>query len=107
MTPVDPQARLLLECWAATPGAPVDQLTPAAVRREDLALREPQAAPARLHAVDDVEVPGPGGALDGAGVPPAAGSAADHPVSTRRRLRDRPRWATTRRFASSPRRPAA
>jgi acetyl esterase len=63
MTPVDPQARLLLERWGATPGGPVDQLTPAAVRREDLALREPQAAPARLHAVDDAEVPGPGGAL--------------------------------------------
>jgi acetyl esterase len=63
MTPVDPEARLLLERWAATPGGPVDQLTPAAVRREDLALREPQAAPARLHAVDDAEVPGSGGAL--------------------------------------------
>jgi hypothetical protein len=28
MTPIDPQARLLLERWAATPGGPVDQLTP-------------------------------------------------------------------------------
>jgi acetyl esterase len=63
MTPVDPQARVLLERWAATPGVPVEQLTAAAVRREDLAVLELQAAPAQLRAVDDIEVPGPAGAL--------------------------------------------
>jgi acetyl esterase len=63
MSPVDPQARVLLERWAATPAVPVDQLTPAAVRQEDLALLELQAAPGRLRAVDDIEVPGPAGAM--------------------------------------------
>ncbi len=63
MTPVDPQARALLERWAATPGVPVERLTATKVRQEDLAVLDLQATPDRLHAVDDIEVPGPAGAM--------------------------------------------
>jgi acetyl esterase len=62
MTPVDPQARALLERWAATPGVPVERLTATSVRQEDRAVLELQRTPDRLHAVDDIQVPGPGGA---------------------------------------------
>jgi len=60
---VDPQARALLERLAATPGVPVADLTPAAVRRDDLDVLDLQAAPGRLHSVEDVELPGPAGAM--------------------------------------------
>jgi acetyl esterase len=63
MTPVDSQARALLERWGATPSVPVARLTAAAVRQEDLMVLELQATPDRLHAVDDIEVPGPAGAM--------------------------------------------
>jgi acetyl esterase len=63
MTPVDPQARVLLERWAANPTVPVERLTAAAVREEDLAVLDLQAATNPLHAVEEIEVPGPGGAL--------------------------------------------
>jgi acetyl esterase len=61
--PVDPQARALLERWAAAPSVPVAQLTPALVRRDDLAVLDLQARPGRLHAVDEVELPGSAGAM--------------------------------------------
>jgi acetyl esterase/lipase len=63
MTPVDPQARALLERWAARPSVPVERLTATAVRQEDLMVLDLQAAPDRLHAVDDIDVPGPAGAM--------------------------------------------
>jgi acetyl esterase len=63
MTPVDPQARALLERWAATPGVPVERLTATQVRREDLAVLDLQATPDRLHTVADIEVPGPASAM--------------------------------------------
>jgi acetyl esterase len=63
MRPVDPQARVLLERWAATPGLPVARLTATRVRQEDRAVLELQVTPDRLHAVDDIEVPGPAGAM--------------------------------------------
>jgi acetyl esterase len=63
MTPVDPQARALLERWAATPGVPVERLTATQVRREDLAVLDLQATPDRIYAVDEIEVPGPAGVL--------------------------------------------
>jgi len=63
MKPVDPQARALLDRWAAMPGVPVDRLTATKVREEDLAELDLQARPGPLHAVDDIEVPGPAGAM--------------------------------------------
>ena len=63
MTQVDPQARALLERWAATPGVPVERLTATKDRQEDRAVLDLQATPDRLHAVDDIEVPGPAGAM--------------------------------------------
>jgi acetyl esterase len=63
MTPVDPQARALLERWAATPSVPVERLTATVVRQEDRMVLDLQAAPDRLHAVDDIDVPGPAGAM--------------------------------------------
>jgi acetyl esterase len=63
MKPVDPQARALLERWAATPGVPVERLTATNVRQEDLTVLDLQATPERLYAVDDIEVPGPAGAM--------------------------------------------
>ena len=63
MTPVDPQARALLERWDATPGVPVERLTATRVRQEDLAVLDLQAIPKRLHAVNDIELPGPAGAM--------------------------------------------
>ena len=60
---VHPQARALLETWATTHGVPVERLTATQVRREDLAVLDLQATPDRLHAVDDIEVPGPEGAM--------------------------------------------
>jgi acetyl esterase len=63
MTALDPQARALLDRRATTPGMPVEDLTPAAVRADDLAVLDLQATPAGLHAVDEIEIPGPSGAL--------------------------------------------
>jgi len=63
MTPVDPQARVLLDRWAATPGVSVARLTATRVRQEDRAVLELQVTPDRLYAVDDIEVPGPAGAM--------------------------------------------
>ena len=63
MKRVDPQARALLERWAATPGVSVERLTATMVRQEDLTVLDLQATPERLYAVDDIEVPGPAGAM--------------------------------------------
>lgn len=63
MMPIDPHARVLLERWAATPGVPVERLTATMVRQEDRAVLELQVTPGRLCAVDDIEVPGPAGAM--------------------------------------------
>jgi acetyl esterase len=60
---VDPQVRALLDRWAAEPATPVDELTPEEVRADDLAVLDLQDAPPALHAVDDIEIPGPAGAL--------------------------------------------
>ncbi len=60
---VHPDARALLETWAAKPGLPVERLTAAQIRREDLAVLDLQATPDRLYAVDDIEVPGPAGVM--------------------------------------------
>jgi acetyl esterase len=73
MTQVDPQARALLERWAATPGVPVERLTATNVRQEDLAVLDLQATPDRLHAVDDIEVPGAAGAMAARVYRPRAG----------------------------------
>jgi hypothetical protein len=61
MTPLDPEARERLRRSAA-PGGPVDALTAGVVRRDDLAVLELQATPLPLHAVNDIELPGPPGA---------------------------------------------
>ena len=63
MTPADSQARALIERWDATPSVPIARLTATVVRQEDLMVLELQATPDRLHAVDDIEVPGPAGAM--------------------------------------------
>jgi acetyl esterase/lipase len=63
MTPLHPEARLLLERWAAKPGVPVEELTASAVREDDLAVLELQATPPALHAVEEIEVPAPAGVL--------------------------------------------
>jgi acetyl esterase len=63
MTAVDPEAQALLERWAAAPGVPVERLTAATVRQEDLAVLGLQAQVGELEAVEDVEVPGPAGGL--------------------------------------------
>jgi acetyl esterase len=63
MTPVDPEAQALLERWATAPGVPVERLTAATVRQEDLAVLDLQAPVDGLHAVEDVELPGPAGTL--------------------------------------------
>jgi len=43
-----PQARALLERWAAAGATPVERLTPAIVRRDDGAVLALQAQPGRL-----------------------------------------------------------
>ncbi len=63
MTALDPQASALVERWAAAASVPVSELTARAVREEDLAVLELQATPDPLHAVDDIELPGPTGPL--------------------------------------------
>lgn len=63
MTPVDPEAQALLERWATAPGVPVERLTAATVRQEDLAVLDLQTPVDGLDAVEDVELPGPAGTL--------------------------------------------
>jgi acetyl esterase len=63
VTAVDPQARALVERWAAEPSVPLSELTARTVREEELAVLELQATPGPLHAVDDIELPGPAGPL--------------------------------------------
>jgi acetyl esterase len=60
---VHPQARALLETWAATPGVPLERLTAAQARRDDLAVLDLQATPDGLYAVDDIELPTATGAI--------------------------------------------
>jgi acetyl esterase len=73
MTRVDRQARELLERWAATPSVAIERLTATAVRHEDLMVLDLQATPDRLHAVDDIEVPGPASAMTARVYRPRAG----------------------------------
>jgi radical SAM protein with 4Fe4S-binding SPASM domain len=61
VTPIDLQARALLERWNAQPGVPVEALTAGAVRQDDLAVLELQAAPDALHSVEELELPTPVG----------------------------------------------
>lgn len=63
MTQVDPEARALLERWAAMPGVPVERLTAAEVRQEDLMVLDLQTAVDHLSDVADIEVPGPAGVM--------------------------------------------
>jgi acetyl esterase len=63
VTRVDPDVRALLDRWAAQPATPVSELTADAVRADDVAVLALQRAPAELHRVDDVDVPGAQGAL--------------------------------------------
>jgi acetyl esterase len=63
MTPLHPEARVLLERWAAKPGVPIEELTASAVRQDDLVALELQAAPRALHAVEEIEVRVPAGVL--------------------------------------------
>jgi acetyl esterase/lipase len=63
VTEVDGDVRELLDRWAATPATPVTELTSEAVREDDLAVLDLQRAPAELYSVEDVEAPGPAGAL--------------------------------------------
>jgi acetyl esterase len=63
MTHVDPQARALLERWAAAPSVPVESLTATAVREDDLTVLDLQAPAGALHAVEDIGLPGPAGSL--------------------------------------------
>lgn len=90
MTPVDPEAQALLERWATAPGVPVERLTAATVRQEDLSVLELQAPVDGLHAVEDVELPGPAGTLTARLYPPPSRAVADRPVPARRRIRHRP-----------------
>ena len=63
MTEVDREVRVLLDRWAATPATPVNELTPEGVREAELDVFELQRAPGELFSVEDVEAPGPAGAL--------------------------------------------
>src|SRR4051794_8997930 len=60
---VHPQARALLETWAARPHVPVERKTATQVRYDDLAVLDLQPAPERLYAGDDIEPPGPAGVM--------------------------------------------
>ena len=62
-TEIDPEARKLLDQWAARPPTPVRELSAEAVRADDLAVLNLQRTPAELHSVDDVEVPSSAGTL--------------------------------------------
>lgn len=64
---------MLLERWAREPSVAVERLTAAAVRREELLVLDLQATPGRLHAVDDIELPGPDGAMTARVYRPRAG----------------------------------
>ena len=63
MTKLDPEVRELLDRWAASPATPVSELTAEAVREDDLAVLDLQRAPGRLYSVEDLQAPGPAGAL--------------------------------------------
>lgn len=63
MTQPDSEARALLDRWAAKPARPVQELTVEDVRRDDLAVLDLQRTPGELYSVEDVEAPGPAGAL--------------------------------------------
>ncbi len=63
MTELDSEVRELLDRWAASPATPVSELTLEAVRKDDLAVLDLQRAPGELYSVEDVEAPGPAGAL--------------------------------------------
>jgi acetyl esterase len=63
MPELDPQARALLERWAATPEVPLERLTASLAREQDLAVLDEQIAPGRLHSVEDIELPAPAGVL--------------------------------------------
>jgi acetyl esterase len=60
---LDPDVRLLLERWAARPPVPAGELTVTRVRADELQVLELQRQPPRLHSVEDLELPGPVGAL--------------------------------------------
>jgi acetyl esterase len=63
MADVDPEVRALLDRWAQDGVTPADALTAAAVREDDLGVLALQRDPGALHAVEDLEVAGPGGTL--------------------------------------------
>jgi acetyl esterase len=60
---LDPDARLLLDRWAARQPLLARELTAARVRAEELQVLELQRRPPRLHSVEDLELPGPAGTL--------------------------------------------
>ena len=54
---IHPQARALLETWAAAPpGVPLERLTATQARSDDRAILDLQATPIDLYAVDDIEL---------------------------------------------------
>ena len=63
MTQPDSEVRALLDRSAASPARPVQKLTAEDVRRDDLAVLDLQRTPGELYSVEDVEAPGPAGAL--------------------------------------------
>ncbi|MDQ3630176.1 MAG: alpha/beta hydrolase [Actinomycetota bacterium] len=63
MTELHSEVRELLDRWAASPAGPARELTAEAVREDDLAVLDLQRAPGELYSVEDVDAPGPAGAL--------------------------------------------
>jgi acetyl esterase len=63
MTELEPDVRALLADWAIRPAPTVSTLTAQAVREDDLGVLALQRRPGDLHAVEDLEVPGPDGPL--------------------------------------------
>jgi len=63
MAQPDSEARALLDRWAASPARPAGMLTAEDVCRDDLAVLDLQRAPGELYSVEDVEAPGPAGAM--------------------------------------------
>ncbi len=63
MTELHPDVRGLLAGWAARPARPVGELTAQAVRDDDLDVLALQRRPGALHAVEDLEAPGPAGPI--------------------------------------------
>ena len=63
MAELDSEVRELLDRWAASPARPVSELTAEAVREDELAVLDLQRAPGELYSVEDIEAPGPAGAL--------------------------------------------